>query len=96
MRFEFGTTIWVRSKVWICVARTAIFFTTPCWPPTSIQSPTAMGRSTSRMMPETKFDTTCCMPKPMPTDSAPATKASEVRSIPAEVMAKTAASARPT
>lgn len=33
MRFEFGTTIWVRSKVWIWVARTAIFFTTPCWPP---------------------------------------------------------------
>ncbi len=83
-RSEFGTITSERSQVWIRVALTEIDFTIPCEPPTSIQSPSLTGRSTSRITPETKFDTTFCRPKPMPTDSAPATIASPDRSIPAE------------
>ena len=41
-------------------------------------------------MPETKFETTFCRPKPMPTESAPATMARLERLSPA---AETAASA---
>jgi hypothetical protein len=48
------------------------------------------------MMPETKFDTMFCRPKPMPTDSAPATMARPDRSIPAALMAISAARKMPT
>ena len=71
------------SKVSIRVERTEMSLTKPWVPPTSIQSPSLIGRSISRMIPETKFCTMFCRPKPMPTDSAPATRASEERSMPA-------------
>ncbi|MNP47427.1 hypothetical protein D3C76_1414790 [compost metagenome] len=35
-----------------------------------IRSPTFTGRSVNRMMPETKFLTISCKPKPMPTERA--------------------------
>ena len=89
---EFGTISVARSKVSISVARTAILRTVPCLPPTSIQSPALIGRSTSRMIPETKLETTVWRPKPMPTDRAPATMARLDRSIPVAVTAAIAES----
>ena len=46
-------------------------------------------------MPETKFETMFCSPKPIPTESAPATSAMLERSIPAPTTATSAASANP-
>jgi hypothetical protein len=46
-----------------------------------------MGRSVSRMRPETKFETTDCSPKPIPTDSAPAMNAIFCRSTPSAASA---------
>lgn len=91
IRSLLGTITSVLSKVSTRVERTEMRLTMPCWPAASIQSPTLMGRSISKMMPETKFDTMVCRPKPIPTDSAPATMASDDRSIPAEVIARTEA-----
>ena len=72
IRSPLGTTISARSKVWIVVARNPKFITRPCWPSLSwITSPTLMGRSNSRISPETKLLTMACMPKPMPTPRAP-------------------------
>ena len=89
IRSEFGTMTSDRSKVWIRVERTEMDFTMPCVVPTSIQSPSLTGRSINKMMPETKFDTTVCKPKPIPTDRAPATMARPARLIPAALMATT-------
>ena len=50
--------------------------------PTSITSPGFIERSSSRMMPLTKFDTIFCRPKPMPTPTAPLKTANAVRSMP--------------
>ena len=80
---ELGMIRLARSKVSISVARTLMRRTMPCWSPTTIQSPTLIGRSTSRIRPETKLLTIDCRPKPMPTDSAPATMARLVMSRPA-------------
>ena len=46
-----------RVPVASTVARAQIVLTMPVVVPTSIQSPSDTGRSISRMMPETKFDT---------------------------------------
>ena len=56
-RSLFGTITSVRSKVSTEVERTEMRLTIPCWPPASTQSPTLIGRSISRMIPATKFDT---------------------------------------
>jgi hypothetical protein len=95
MKSALGTITSVRSKVSIRVERTEMSFTIPMLPFTSIQSPSEMGRSISRMMPETKLLTTFCRPKPIPTDSAPTRTPSAVRSIPPAVIAMTAASPIP-
>ena len=42
--------------------------TLPCSLPTTIQSPTLIRRSMSRMSPETKLLTIDCRPKPMPAE----------------------------
>ncbi|EKD60235.1 MAG: hypothetical protein ACD_54C00865G0001 [uncultured bacterium] len=96
IRSEFGTITSDLSKVWMRVDRTEIDLTMPCVVPTSIQSPSLTGRSISRMMPDTKFDTTACKPKPMPTDNAPATMARPERSIPAALIPTSAARKMPT
>ncbi len=80
-----------RSTVSISVALTDIRLTRPRWPLISIQSPTFTGRSASRIRPETKLFTIDCSPKPMPTDSAPATIARLVVSRPATDIAVSAA-----
>ena len=90
-----GTITFERSNVSITVERTEIRSIVPETPPTSIQSPSLTGRSISRMMPETKFDTMFCKPKPMPTDRAPATMARPERSMPAVVKATSAATVIP-
>ena len=46
-----------RSKVSISVARTLMRRTKPSSPLTTIWSPTRIGRSASRIRPETKFET---------------------------------------
>ena len=82
MNSELGMITVARSKVSISVARTLMRRTQPSSLFTTTQSPTRIGRSASRISPETKFDTTDCRPKPMPTDSAPATSAIFCRSMP--------------
>ena len=69
--------------------------TLPCSLPTTTQSPTLIGRSMSRIRPETKLLTIDCRPKPMPTERAPATMARFVMSKPAYEMAAIAAMAIP-
>ena len=73
IRFEFGTITAERSKVWISVERTEMRFTMPSESPITTWSPTRIGRSQSRSRPETKLLTIDCRPKPIPTESAPAT-----------------------
>src|SRR5262245_26559561 len=72
MNSEFGMITLARSKVSISVARTRTRRTHPSSPLTTIESPTRIGRSVSRMRPDTKFDTMDCSPNPIPTESAPA------------------------
>ena len=55
MSSEFGTMIDWRWKVSISVALTLMRLTVPSAAPTTIQSPTLIGRSTSRIRPETKL-----------------------------------------
>ena len=76
IRFEFGTITAERSKVWISVERTEIRRTMPSESPITTWSPTRIGRSHSSSKPETKLLTIDCRPKPMPTESAPATMVS--------------------
>ena len=77
-----GTISVPRSKVSISVARALMRRTKPWSAPTTTQSPTLMPRSHNRIRPETKLLTIDCKPKPMPTDSAPATIASFWKSRP--------------
>ena len=95
MSSEFGMITLARSKVSISVARTRTRRTHPSSPLTTIESPTRIGRSVSRMRPDTKFDTTDCSPKPMPTESAPAISAIFCRSKPSPVSAKEIAAIAP-
>src|SRR5262247_276058 len=73
--------------------RTEMRRTSPCWSPTTIRSPTLIGRSISKIRPDTKLLTIDCRPKPMPTDRAPATMARLVMSNPAYDRASRAAKA---
>ena len=93
---EFGMITLALSKVSISVARTLMRRTKPSSPFTTIWSPTRIGRSASRMSPETKFDTIDCSPKPMPTESAPATSAIFCGSMPSSPSASTIAMMKPT
>jgi len=68
INFECGVMMRCLSKVSIRVERTAIFLTMPEYSPTSIQSPSFIGRSINRTMSLVKFSTTDCRPKPSPTD----------------------------
>ena len=68
----FGTITDARSKVSISVERTLMRLTMPSPDDVTIQSPTLIGRSKSKISPETKLLTMLCRPKPMPTESAPA------------------------
>ncbi len=52
-----------------------------------IVSPGLMDRSSRMMMPEMKFETTFCRPKPMPTPIAPDSTVKTVRSTPIPAMA---------
>ena len=95
MNSELGTiTVW-RWNVSISVARTLIFLTMPELAPATTQSPTLNGRSASRIRPETKLETMFCRPKPMPSDSAPATSARFDMSMPAAETPSRAASRMP-
>ena len=85
-----------RLKVCTSVDRTLIFLTNPSVLPVEIQSPVLMGRSSSRMMPETKLLTMFCRPNPMPTDSAPATMAMLVKLTPTTDRPASAATMNPT
>ena len=82
MSSEFGMITLALSKVSISVARTLMRRTWPSSPLTTIWSPTRIGRSASRIRPDTKFETIDCRPKPMPTESAPATSAIFCGSMP--------------
>ena len=62
-------------------------FTSPSRPATSIVSPTWMGRSKSRIRPDTKLFTMFWRPKPMPTPKAPASSVTRLRSTPAAARA---------
>ena len=95
-RFEFGTISVARSNVSISVARALILRTNPCSAPTTTRSPTRMLRSHNRIRPETKLLAIDCRPKPMPTDSAPATMASFCTSSPICAPASRTATATPT
>ena len=79
---EFGMITVARSKVSISVERTLMRRTVPSSAPTTIQSPTRIGRSASRIRPETKLLTIDWRPKPIPTERAPATIAILARSSP--------------
>ncbi|MNE74587.1 hypothetical protein D3C80_1706770 [compost metagenome] len=92
---EFGTMIDWPRKVSISVARTESRLTVPSVVPVTTQSPTLKGRSTSRIRPDTKFDTMFCRPKPIPTERAEATSARLERLRPAEETPKMAATAMP-
>jgi len=92
---EFGRRTDCRCNVPISVARTLIFRALQAPAPAPIQSPTLMGRSASRMRPETKLETTFCRPKPMPSDRPPAISAKLDKSIPAADTASSAVMAMP-
>ncbi|KAG1329696.1 hypothetical protein G6F61_015062 [Rhizopus arrhizus] len=67
----------------------------PSTPPSDTQSPTLTGRSASRIRPDTKFCTTACKPKPIPTDSALAIHATRSRPMPAADNDNATASTKP-
>ena len=60
-------------------------------PPDEGRPETFIGSVGKEMQATAAFDTTVCKPKPIPTESAPATMASPDRSIPAELIATSAA-----
>ena len=82
MSSELGTITVERSPIWISVARTLMRRMSPSASPSTTQSPTLTGRSTSRIRPDTKFCTIACRPKPMPTESALATHAMRSTEMP--------------
>ena len=52
------------------IARIRIFATVPVTPLIVTVSPTRIGRSNNKMIPETKFAKISCIPKPRPTERA--------------------------
>jgi hypothetical protein len=87
MNSLFGTTSSLRSKSTMVVARIRTRDTVPVASPTVTMSPTRIGRSRSRMIPETKFATISCSPKPSPTPRAAISHWSLDHSIPIEAKA---------
>jgi hypothetical protein len=81
-RLAFGTITSAPSNVRTVLERMPIRFTSPVSVPSCTESPTWIGRSKSRMSPDTKLFTTFWSPKPTPTPSAPAMIVMRVRSIP--------------
>src|SRR6516225_30459 len=69
------------SAVRMTLARMPMRLTSPTLPPTSMTSPTLMGRSKSRIRPDTKLLITFCNPNPMPTVNAPARIVTFAKSI---------------
>ena len=67
MNSRFGTIMLWLSELTIVVARMLMRSTVPVLPATVTTSPMRIGRSRSRMMPQTKFETTSCKPNPRPT-----------------------------
>src|SRR3546814_6580006 len=61
---EFGTIRVSRSDVSSSVARMRTRRTVPSLPATEMKSPLRIGRSNSRITPDTKLLTTFCKPKP--------------------------------
>ena len=83
MNSELGISTLAPLKVATSVERTLIRLTMPSLSLTTTQSPSLIGRSISTIRPQTKLLMTVCKPKPIPTDSAPATTVRPVRSRPA-------------
>jgi hypothetical protein len=82
MNCELGTITAMFSSVTTVVARAPIRRTSPLTPPTSMRSPTLIGRSKRMMRPLTKLLATFWSPKPSPTPSAPARTVKALRSMP--------------
>ena len=70
MNARLGTMMLWLSPLMIVVARMLIRSTLPVMSETVTMSPTRIGRSSSRMMPQTKFETISCRPNPSPTPRA--------------------------
>ena len=70
MNSRFGTIMLWLSPLMIVVARMLIRSTLPVVPATVTTSPIRIGRSSSRMMPQTKLETISWRPKPSPTPRA--------------------------
>ena len=71
----FGTITLILLNVSTSVARILICLTLPSSPSILTQSPTFIGRSNNKIIPDTKLFTIFCNPKPIPTESALAIKA---------------------
>ena len=82
MSDPFGTITSEPSAVRIMLARMPMRRTSPTLPPTSMTSPILIGRSKSRIRPDTKLLITFCSPNPIPTLKAPARIVIFVKSIP--------------
>ena len=82
MSEPFGRITSEPSAVRMTLARMPMRRTSPKFPPTSITSPILIGRSKSRMRPDTKLLMTFCNPNPIPTLKAPARIVIFVKSIP--------------
>src|SRR6478672_493240 len=82
MSDPFGTMTSEPSAVRMTLARMPMRLTSPTLPPTSMTSPTFIGRSKSRISPDTKLLITFCNPNPIPTLNAPARIVTFVKSIP--------------
>ena len=85
----FGTTSFLRSNAVINVARIRIFETVPETPPTVTVSPTRIGRSNSRIRPETKFAKISWSPKPSPRPTAATSHCTFDHPIPIALKAST-------
>ena len=70
MNSRLGTIMLWLSPLMIVVARMLIRSTLPVVPATVTTSPIRIGRSSSRMMPQTKLETISWRPKPSPTPRA--------------------------
>src|SRR5262249_40875131 len=82
IRVALGTRPAAPRQVWTVVERMPMRRTSPSRSPIWMASPAWMGRSRSRMMPETKLLTMVWRPKPTPTPRAPVRMVSRFRSTP--------------
>ena len=89
MKSPFGTITSAPSKVRTLLARMPIVVTMPKRSSSWTRSPTRIGRSKSRITPETKLLTTFWSPKPMPTPNALSIRVTRSREKPIAPMATT-------